>query len=91
MRETKSHLSRLYYLVLWKGYLGKKNTLELLSAIQYPKKMISLFYKDHFDKPIAISTPIDTVLLIAQLTIKPTESVRFKQKRNCQAKNKVNK
>ena len=28
-RESEGHLSGLYYLVSWKGYLGDKNTWEL--------------------------------------------------------------
>ena len=36
-------LPGLYYLVFWKGYLEEKNTLELYSAVQHLRKLISFF------------------------------------------------
>lgn len=65
-RESKCHLQGLYYLILWKSYLKEKNTWEPTSAMQHLQKLISTFHKDHPDKSIVISTPIDTALLMAK-------------------------
>ena len=71
-RELESgHLPGLYYLVLWKGYPEEKNIWEPASAVQHLRKLISLFYKDHLDNPIATFPAIDTVLPMARLTIRP--------------------
>ena len=66
-------LSGFYYLVLWKRYLNEKNTWEPSSAVQLLRKFISLFHKDHLDKPTAIFLTIDTVSPMARLIIKLTE------------------
>ena len=72
-RESKSsHLPRLYYLVSWKGYPEEKNTLKPALAVQYLRKLISLFHKDHLDKPTVISKAIDTASSMARPTIRPT-------------------
>ena len=68
--ESAGHLLGLYYLVFWKSYPEKENTWEPALAIQHLKKPISLFYKDHPDKPIAIFETIDTALPMAKPTIK---------------------
>lgn len=49
----------------------KKNTLKPVLAIQYFKKLIRLFYKNHFDKSTISFEIINITLLIAKLTIKP--------------------
>ena len=92
-KESKSgHLPGLYYLVLWKRYLEKQNTGEPASVVQYLRKLISSFYKDHSDKPTATSFSIDTTLLMARptvkLTIKPTEPSKQKQERPANSINK---
>ena len=75
-RESKSaHLLGLHYLVFWKGYPEEENTWEPASAVQHLKKLISLFHKDHPDKPTATSLAIDTTPPMARPT-KP-----FKQKK----------
>ena len=46
-RESESgHLSKLYYLVSWKGYPEEEITWELALAVQHLRKLISLFHKD---------------------------------------------
>ena len=92
-RELKSgHLPGLYYLVFWKDYLKEENNREPYSAIQYLRKLISLFYKVHLDKPIAISKVIDTALPIARPTIKPAaKPTTLKQKRVWSPGNNTNK
>ena len=70
-RELLGYLPGLYYLVSWKGYLEEKNSYKPYSAVQHLKKLISLFYKDHSDKPIATSEAINTIPPMAKPTIKP--------------------
>ena len=77
-RESESgHLPGLYYLVSWKGYPEKENTWELASAVQHLRKLISLFHKDHSDKPMATSPAIDTAPPMAR----PTEPLKRKRGR----------
>ena len=74
VRESKSgYLLGFYYLVSWKEYPEEENTWEPASAIQHLRKLISLFHKDHLDKPTAISLAIDTAPPIAKPIVKPTE------------------
>lgn len=71
-KESKSdHLSRFYYLVLWKSYSKKKNTWKLVLAMQYLKRLISLFYKNYPNKLTAIFSAINTASTMARSTIKP--------------------
>ncbi len=89
LRELKDHLSSLYYLILWKGYLKEENTWEPTLAVLYLHKLISTFYYDHFDKPIAISPLIDSAPLMARLTMRfivRLEALSTKQKRDRSAK-----
>ena len=47
VRESElGYLPDLYYLVLWKRYPKEENTCEPALAVQYLKKLISLFHKD---------------------------------------------
>ena len=70
-RESKSgHLLGLYYLVLWKRYSEEENTWEPASAVQHLRKLISLFHKDHPDKPTAIFLAINTAPTMARPTVK---------------------
>ena len=83
-RESESgHLSGLYYLVSWKWYPEEENTWEPASAVQHLRKLISLFHKNHPDKPTTTSLAIDTASPMARPTIRPTvkTSKAFKQKR----------
>ena len=64
-RESEaSHLPSFYYLVSWKDYLKDKNIWEFASAMQHLRKLVSTFYKNYFNKPTAISLPIDLATLI---------------------------
>ena len=79
VKESKSdHLPDLYYLVLWKRYLEEENTWELASTIQHLKKLISLFHKDHPDKPTATSLAINTIPSVARPIVKPIEPLKQK-------------
>ena len=73
-RESESgHLPGLYYLVSWKGYPEEENTWEPASVVQYLRKLISSFHKDHPDKPIATSPAIDTAPPMVTPTVKPAK------------------
>ena len=79
-RESESgYLPGLYYLVLWKGYPEKKNSWKPALAVQYLRKLISLFYKDHLDKTTATFPTINTAPLMAKPTVKPTEPPKYKR------------
>ena len=61
-----------------KRYLKEKNNWKPALAIQYLRKHISLFYKDHSDMPTATFLAIDIASLMARLTVKPTKSPKQK-------------
>ena len=82
------HLPGLYYLVSWKEYLEEENTWELASAVQYLRKFISLFHKDHSDKPNATSSAIDTAPPMARPTVKPAKLLKQKQGQPVNSTNK---
>ena len=71
--EKESYLNYipvLYYFVFEKCYLKKKNTLEPYLVVQYFRKLINLFHKNHFDKPTTIYKAINIASLIGRPTIK---------------------
>ena len=68
-RESEGLLSGLYYLVSWKNYPKEENTWEPVLAVQYHRKLISLFHKDDPEKPIATSLPVNFTPLIARPTV----------------------
>ena len=71
--ELKSgHLPGLYYLIAWKSYSKEENTWEHLSTVQYVKKLISYFHKEHPKKPTATFLPINFVPPMARPTVRPT-------------------
>lgn len=53
--------------------------------------MVTLFYKNHLDKSIITSTPVNFALLIARSIIIFIKLIWPKQKHSRQTKNKVNK
>ena len=46
-KEVNRHLSKLYYLVAWKGYLQEENTWKPFSAVMHLQKIVSNFHKDY--------------------------------------------
>ncbi len=76
-QANNSQMPGLYYLVLWKGYFEEENTWEPLSAVIHLRKLISTFHKEHPEKLIATSPPLDSAPTMARPTI-PKEP---KQKR----------
>ena len=87
IKSELGHLSGLYYLVAWKGYLEKKNTWKSVSAVQYLRKLIRSFHKDHPEKPTATFLPVNSALPMGRPTIKPTAKSTTKRKRGQPANN----
>ena len=81
MESELGHLPGFYYLIAWKGYPKEENTWEPVLVVQYLKKLISLFHKDHFKKPTATSPPMDSVPQMARPTVKLTAKSTTKRKR----------
>ncbi len=82
IKESDSdHLLSLYYLVSWKVYPEEENIWEPALALLHLCKLISTFYRDHPERPIAISPPINSVPPMARPTVKPrAEALSTKQK-----------
>ena len=87
-KESAGQLLGLYYLVLWKGYSEEENIWEPASVIQHLQRLITAYYKENSEKPIAISAPVDTGLLMVRLsalsrpTAKPTTAPTKKRGRS---------
>ncbi len=75
--NNNNQISSLYYHISWKDYLKEENTWEPSSAVIHLRKLISTFYKEHPEKPIATSSPLDSVLAMAR----PSMPKEPKQKR----------
>ena len=80
MESESGHLLGLYYLVAWNSYPEEENTWEPVLAVQHLRKLISLFHKDHSEKPIATSPPVDSALPMVNPTVKPTAKSTTKRK-----------
>ena len=61
-------LSRLYYLVLWKGYSKEENTWEPVSAIQHLQRLTNAYHKNNPERLTAISLPVNMAPLMARST-----------------------
>ena len=81
MESKSGHLPGFYYLVAWKGYPEKENTWGPVLGIQHLRKSISLFHKDHPEKPAATSLLVNFAPPIARPTVKPTAKYTTKRKR----------
>ncbi len=75
-QANNSQMPGLYYLVLWKGYPEEENTWEPSLAVIHLRILISTFYKEHPEKPIATSPLLDSAPLITRPTIpkKPNQN-----------------
>ena len=80
MESKSGHLLGLYYLVAWKDYFEEENIWKLFSAVQNLRKLIRLFHKNHLEKPIATSLPINFALLMAKPIFKSTAKSTTEQK-----------
>ena len=78
-KELEVHyLLGLYYLISWKGYPKDKSTWEPASAVQHLRKLVSIFYKNYSNKPIATFLFIDLALSIAKYTALPNVNGKSK-------------
>ena len=84
-KEADRHLLRLYYLVVWRGYLEEENIWELFLAVIHLWKMVNIFHKEHLEKPTATSASQDSALPIE----KPIIKFFVKWKRRCPAKGAI--
>ena len=79
-RESEAgHLLGLYYLVSWKSYPEDESTWKPALVVQHLRKLVSIFHKDHSNKPTAISSPIDLAPPMAKRNAPP--NVNGKRKR----------
>lgn len=90
------HLSGLYYLVSWKGYLEEEITWEPILAIQYLLRLVITFYKEYLKKLRMTSLSIDSILPMTKPTINLTIKTINKQKygyltKACEANKNVKK
>lgn len=66
VKKADKHLPKLYYLVVWKGYLEEKNTWESFLAVIYLVEIVNTVHKDHPEKLTATSAPLDSALSMAK-------------------------
>ncbi len=86
-QQTNDQMPSLYYLILWKGYPEEENTWEPSSTLIHLRKLISIFYKEHPEKPIAISSPFDSTPPMARPTV-PKQKLKQKRGRPNKRANK---
>ncbi len=81
--KLESHLSNLYYLVLYKEYPEEENTWEPALAIQHLWRLVTIFHHDYLDKPITTFPLINSALPMIKLTVKSkAETSKTKQKQS---------
>ena len=85
-KKVDRYLSGLYYLVTWKSYPEEENIWELFFIVIYLWNMVSTFHKEHSKKPTVTSAPLNSVPLMAKLTIQL--SAKWKQERPTRRANK---
>lgn len=78
VKESRSHLPGLYYLISWKNYPKEENICELDSIVQYFNKLIKLFYKNYLNKLIMITKTINTISSLAKLITKSVAKLVIK-------------
>lgn len=79
---TRTILSGFLEKILKKKYLGAS------SAVQYFRKPINFFHKNHLNKPTMISKAIDTTLSMTRPTVKYIKLTKQKQSQLAQSTNK---
>ena len=85
-KKADGHLSRLYYLVAWKGYPEEENSWETSSTVMHLRKMISTFYKDYSEKPTVSSPTLNTAPPMARLKVKLPAKKKQGQLKKCATK-----
>ena len=58
-KEADGYSPKLYYLMVWIGYLKKENTWEPSSTVIHLQKMINIFHKDHSEKSTITSASLN--------------------------------
>lgn len=74
-RELEGHLTELLLTGFVEMLPRRKNTWEPALIMQYLQKFISIFHKEHLDKPIATSTLVNSVPLMARPIVKLEVSI----------------
>ena len=86
------HLPGFYYLISWKRYPKEENTWEPALAIQYLRKLISSFYKDHLDKLTMTFSTINTAPPMARPIVRPrVKPTKLPKQKRGQPANSTNK
>ena len=88
--KLERHLPGLYDLILQKSYPTNKNIRKPVLVMLYLRKFISTFHYDYAEKPTATFLPIDPVLLMAKLIIKPRAKTSSIKQKDGQLKIKYN-
>ena len=60
------HLLGLYYPIFQKSYFDDESTQKPISTVQYTWKLVSIYYKNHLNKPTATFQLKDQALLMAK-------------------------
>ena len=87
-KESENHPLGLYYLITWKGYPEEENIWKLVLAVQYLRKLIHSFHKNHSKRPIITFPPVNSALPMARPTIKSTRPTKQKQGQLASSNNK---
>ena len=73
-KKVDRYLPRLYYLVVWKGYLKEKNTWKPSLVVMYFYKMVNTFHKNHPKKSTVTLALLDSAPSMVKLTIQLPQS-----------------
>ncbi len=68
-QANSDQMPGLYYLVLWNGYAEEENIWESSSAVIHLQELINTFYKEHPEKPTAISLLLNSAPPMARPTV----------------------
>lgn len=67
-KVAAGQLPILHYLISLREYLEAEKTGKLVAAAIHLQKIINAFHKDHLEKPMTTSLPIDSIPLMAKPT-----------------------
>ncbi len=72
-QANSNQIPGFYYLVLWNGYPEEENTWEPLLAVIHLRNLISIFHKEHPEKPTVTSPPLDSAPPMARSMVPKQE------------------